>query len=85
VKRYVTVFIGLARTNTLTLVVRDQGGHVIGRRSPAVRGDGRFDYHLRVRPRIGVTSRTRWRLVATATGPLGQVTRKSVTFSPLLK
>jgi hypothetical protein len=32
-----------------------------------------------------VTSRTRWRVVATATGQRGLKTTKSVRFAPLLK
>jgi hypothetical protein len=78
----VTVQVGLARARRVSLVVRDQHGRAIGRRTVRLRRADLFDYHVPVRPRGGVTPRTRWRVVATATGPGGQVTRKSVSFRP---
>jgi hypothetical protein len=77
--RSVTVRIGLARTGSLTLSVRDQRGRTIGRRTVRIRRDDLFDFHVSVRPRAGVTARTRWRVVATARqGAL--VTAKAVRF-----
>jgi hypothetical protein len=80
--RTVTVQVGLARAQRVSLVIRDQRGRSIGRRTVRLRRADLFDYHVPVRPRGGVTARTRWRVVATATGPGGQVTRKSVSFRP---
>jgi hypothetical protein len=64
--RRVTVRIGLARTGSLTLSIRDQRGHTIGRRTVRIRRDDLFVFHVGVRPRAGITARTRWRVVATA-------------------
>jgi hypothetical protein len=77
----VTVVIGLARTSSLMLAIRDQGNHVIGRRSLKIRSDALRDIHVVVHPRIGVTSRSRWRLVATATGRPGLLTSKAKRFA----
>jgi hypothetical protein len=80
--RTVTVQVGLARAQRVSLVIRDQRGRAIGRRTVRIRRADLFDYHVPVRPRGGVTARTRWRVVATATGPGGQVTRKAASFRP---
>jgi hypothetical protein len=75
----VTVGIGLARTGSLTLAIRDQRGHTIGRRTVRIRRDASFYFRVTVRPRASVTARTRWRVVATARqGAL--VTTKSTRF-----
>jgi hypothetical protein len=79
--RTVTVRVGLARTQRLSLVIRDQRNRVIGRRTLPIRRADLFDVHVRVRPRGAVTARTRWRVVATAAGPPGQRARKTVRFS----
>ncbi|MEY2441659.1 MAG: hypothetical protein QOJ46_1085, partial [bacterium] len=59
----VTVRIGLARTASLTLSIRDQRGRTIGRRTVRIRRDATFDFRVTVRRRAGVTARTRWRVV----------------------
>jgi hypothetical protein len=77
----VTVRIGLARTASLTLSIRDQRGRTIGRRTVRIRRDATFDFRVTVRRRAGVTARTRWRVVATARqGAL--VTTKATRFRP---
>jgi hypothetical protein len=79
--RMVTVRVGLARTQRLSLVIRDQRSRVIGRRTLPIRRADLFNVHVRVRPHGTVTARTRWRVVATAAGPPGQRTRKTARFS----
>jgi hypothetical protein len=78
--RAVTVRIGLANTRSLTLVIRDQRGRAIGRRTLRIRRADLFDFHVPVRPRVRATARTRWRLAVAATGQPGQVTRRTVPF-----
>jgi hypothetical protein len=79
--RVVTVSVGVARTQRLSLVIRDQRNRVIGRRTLPIRRADLFNLHVRVRPRGAVTAQTRWRVVATAAGPPGQKTRKTARFS----
>jgi hypothetical protein len=78
--RTVRVRIGLARTQRLQLSIRDQRNRTIGRRTVTIRRDDLVNLHVTVRPRGAVTARTRWRVVATATGQPKLVTRKSASF-----
>ncbi|MEY2516512.1 MAG: hypothetical protein QOJ89_3870 [bacterium] len=78
--RVVAVRVGLARTRSLTLVIRDQRNRTIGRRTVRIRRDALVQLRVTVRPRGAVTARTRWRIVATATGLPGQITRKAARF-----
>jgi hypothetical protein len=76
----VTVRIGLARTQQVQLVIRDQRNRTIGRRTVKIRRDDLVNLRVVVRPRGAVTARTRWRVIATATGQPKQVVRKTARF-----
>ena len=76
-RRSVAVTVGVARTASLKLTIRDQKGHTIGRRTVKVKRDDLLKLHVSVKPRARVTGRTRWRVGATATGATGRAAKSA--------
>ncbi|MEP6953839.1 MAG: hypothetical protein ABI950_07255, partial [Solirubrobacteraceae bacterium] len=74
-RRAVAVTVGVARTTRLKLTVRDQTGHLVGTRTVKVKRDDLLKLHVSVKPQTRVTSTTKWRVGATATGSTGRAAK----------